>query len=123
MGRSYENTWPFARNFLCRRFVKGLPISQGVKLTSIQEDPHLRRFQMFLIAARFQNELDFSYSGPGCTLSQSLVCTESKYKSSLFPGAINLLLKLWLSVLCKLELRGFIANVHYAVSKVLIFSD
>jgi hypothetical protein len=72
---SYENNWPFARSYLCRKFVKGIVNSQAI-LEDTQENTALMKFQMFLNSSDQPDqlrELDFAYFGLGSTSGASML--------------------------------------------------
>ncbi|OAL34736.1 hypothetical protein AYO20_05931 [Fonsecaea nubica] len=70
----YENNWPYARSFLCRRFVKGLVDNlQNPPAVGDREDASLVRFQQFLFEGDKRNDLEFYYSGIGPTSNLSML--------------------------------------------------
>ena len=64
---NYENNWPFARNYLCRKFVKGVFPDPESIFGDLQEDEKLMKYQMFLNSSVRREDLDFSYFGLGVT--------------------------------------------------------
>ena len=67
---SYENK-PFARNVLCRKFVKGI---QKEKMEAPRhENVDLEKFQRYLFDASLQDELNWSYLGVGSCSAGSIL--------------------------------------------------
>ncbi|KIW82143.1 hypothetical protein Z517_05170 [Fonsecaea pedrosoi CBS 271.37] len=70
----YENNWPYARSFLCRRFVKGLFDNlRNPPAVGDREDASLVRFQQFLFEADKRNDLEFYFSRIGPTSNLSML--------------------------------------------------
>ncbi|KAL8717906.1 MAG: hypothetical protein Q9225_004899 [Loekoesia sp. 1 TL-2023] len=59
----YEINWPFVRNALCRKFVKG--IRNELSKAPEYENPDLAKFQEYIFDASLQGELRWSYLGTG----------------------------------------------------------